>query len=79
MPFGGIRERNSPLPRKRKTVVPQSDSFKRELISLVLVIASLAVGAVLVITGTATTTEAAGFVVTILAAVGWGALRRGQS
>jgi hypothetical protein len=59
--------------------MPQRDSFKRELISLVLVIASLAVGAALVITGTATTTEAAGFIVTILAAVGWGTHRRGQS
>ncbi|MET9130778.1 hypothetical protein [Streptomyces antibioticus] len=59
--------------------MPRRDSFKRELISLVLVIASLAVGAALVITDTADTTEAAGFVVTILAAVGWGTHRRGRS
>jgi hypothetical protein len=76
VPFGGIRERNSPLPRKRKTAMPQRDTFKRELISLIPVIAVLAAGAGLVITKAATTTEAAGFVVAILAAIGWGAQRR---
>ena len=58
--------------------MPERDSFQRELISLTLVIASLAVGSVLVITGTATTTEAAGFIVTILTAIGLGAHRRGR-
>ncbi|MFI5672540.1 hypothetical protein [Streptomyces sp. NPDC051704] len=66
------------MPRKRKTTTPQRDSFKRELISLILVITSLSVGAVLVITGAATTTEAAGLIVTVLAAIGWGARGSGH-
>lgn len=76
MPFGDIRERNSPLSRKRKTAMPQHDTLKRELISLIPVIAVLSAGAALVVTSAATTTEAAGFVVAILAACGWGARRR---
>ncbi|MGW2412581.1 hypothetical protein ACWCV5_10395 [Streptomyces tubercidicus] len=67
------------MPRKRKTGMPERDSIQWELISLILVIASLSVGATLVITGSATTTEAAGFVVTILAAIGLGAHRRGAA
>jgi hypothetical protein len=55
--------------------MPQRDTFKGELISLILAIAALSVGAALVIANAATTTEASGFVVTILAAIGWGAHR----
>ncbi|MFD7833959.1 hypothetical protein [Streptomyces sp. NPDC059761] len=67
------------MPRKRKTATPRRDSFKSELISLILVIASLSIGAVLVITGAATTTEAAGLIVTVLAAIGWGARGGGRT
>ncbi|MGW0469214.1 hypothetical protein ACWDX6_28750 [Streptomyces sp. NPDC003027] len=65
------------MTRQRKTASPQPDTFKRELISLILVIAALSLGATLVITKAATTTEASGFIITILAAIGWGA-RRGR-
>ncbi|WP_159054557.1 hypothetical protein [Streptomyces dysideae] len=56
--------------------MPQRDTSKGELISLILAIAALSAGAALVIANAATTTEASGFVVTILAAIGWGAHRR---
>ncbi|MEU4266199.1 hypothetical protein ACYCCF_30205 [Streptomyces argenteolus] len=64
------------MPRQRKTATPQRDTFQRELVSLIVAIAALSLGVTLVITKAATTTEAAGFIVTILAAIGWGARSR---